>query len=259
MPAADQAGNDDPFSRYLDPQMPAPTDKVLHTAIQRLGLPGVMIGHRLISPGDEYALFPEEAVASSSTKIRRSRGAVRIVARELLARTGCEICAVPKSSSGAPIWPSQIVGSLAHDAHVAVAALAPHREFASIGIDVEPAEGVPIELLKIIATPLELSALDTYAYGGRLLFVAKEAVYKAVAGLDRMFLNHRDVEVDFLKRKAVVRNGRTVELRFCISTHLVALAFVRRAPSGRVKERVPSNLHWVGSRREMRRIGNALE
>jgi 4'-phosphopantetheinyl transferase EntD len=259
MPAADQAGNDDPFCRYLDPQMPAPTDRVLHTAIQRLGLPGIMIGHRLISPGDEYALLPEEAVASPSAKIRRSSGAARIVARELLARTGCEICAVPKCSSGAPIWPPQIVGSLAHDTDVAVAALAPHREFASIGIDVEPAEPLPIELLKIIATSSEQSALDTYVFGGRLLFVAKEAVYKAVSGLDRMFLNHRDVEVDFLKRKAVVRNGRTVEFRFCISTHLVVLAFVRRAPSRRVKERVSANLHWVGSRREIRRIGNALE
>ncbi len=252
-------GTGDPLYPYLDRQMLAPTDLLLQTAIERLALPGIMIGHRLISPGDEYALFPEEAVASSSTIVRRSSGAARIVARELLARTGCEICAVPKSSSGAPIWPPRIVGSLAHDAHVAVAALASHREFASIGIDVEPAEAVPIELLKIIATPSELSALDTYAYGGRLLFVAKEAVYKAVAELDRMFLNHRDVKVDFLKRKAVVRNGRMVELRFCISTHLVALAFVRRAPSGRVKERVSSDLHWVGSRREMRRIGNALE
>jgi hypothetical protein len=58
-------------------------------------------------------------------------------------------------------------------------------------------------------------------------------VYKAVADLDQRFLNHHDVEVDFHKRRAVVRNGRTVELRFCISTHLLALAFVRRMPAVR--------------------------
>lgn len=211
--------------------MPTPADPLLQRAIERLALPGIMIGHRLISPGDEYALLPQEAVASPSAKVRRPSGAARIVARELLARMGCEACAVPKASSGAPIWPPQIVGSLAHDSQVAIAALAPCREFASIGIDVEPAEAAPIELLKIIATPSELSTLDTYAYGGRLLFVAKEAAYKALAGLDQLFLDHRDVEVDFVKRRAVVRNGRTLELRFCISSHLVALAFVRHAPS----------------------------
>jgi 4'-phosphopantetheinyl transferase EntD len=204
---------------------------ILQTAIEQLAVPGIMIGHRLISPGDEDTLLPDDAVTSTSAKTRRASGAARVIAREFLAGAGCENCAIPKAPSGAPIWPSQIVGSLAHDSYVAVAAVAPHCEFAGIGIDIEPAEALPIELLKIIATPSEQSALATYVYGGRLLFAAKEAVYKAVAGLDQIFLNHHDVEVDFLKRKAVVRNGRTVELRFCMSTHLLALAFIRRAPS----------------------------
>jgi 4'-phosphopantetheinyl transferase EntD len=201
---------------------------ILQTAIEQLAVPGIMIGHRPISPGDEDTLLPEEAVALPSAKTRRASGAARVVARELLAGAGFQNCAIPKAPSGAPLWPSQIVGSLAHDSHVAVAAVAPHREFAGIGIDIEPAEALPIELLTSIATPSEQSALATYVYGGRLLFAAKEAVYKAVAGLDQIFLNHHDVEVDFLKRKAVVRNGRTVELRFCMSSHLLALAFVRR-------------------------------
>jgi 4'-phosphopantetheinyl transferase EntD len=202
----------------------------LQTAIEQLAVPGIMIGHRLISPGDEGTLLPDDAVTSSSAKSRRASGAARVVARELLAGAGFQNCAIPKAPSGTPLWPLQIVGSLAHDSDVAVAAVAPHREFAGIGIDIEPAEALPIELLKIIATPSEQSALATYVYGGRLLFAAKEAVYKAVAGLDQIFLNHHDVEVDFLKRKAVVRNGRTLELRFCMSTHLLALAFIRRAP-----------------------------
>ena len=61
---------------------------------------------------------------------------------------------------------------------------------------------------------------------GRLLFVAKEAVYKAVYPLDQTFLDHHDVEIDFADRKGFVRNGRVVELRFCIAAHLVALAFL---------------------------------
>jgi 4'-phosphopantetheinyl transferase EntD len=202
----------------------------LQMAIEQLAVPGIAIGHRLISPGDEHTLLPEETVTSPSAKSRRASGAARVVARELLAGAGLQNCAIPKSSSGAPLWPPQIVGSLAHVSDVAVAAVAPHREYAGIGIDIEPAEALPIELLATIATPTERLALATYVYDGRLLFAAKEAVYKAVAGLDQIFLDHRDVEVDLGERKALVRNGRTVELRFGMSSHLLVLAFIRRSP-----------------------------
>ena len=214
--------------------MVASANDSLPAAIERLAVPGILIGYRPIMAGDECARLPEEVMASRHTKSRRASGAARIAARELLARAGHGICAIPKLPSGAPLWPAEIVGSLAHDSDIAVAAIAPRRSFANIGIDVEPAEALPFELLNVIATPLEQSALASYRYGGRLLFAAKEAVYKAVAALDQVFLNHHDVEIDLLRRKALVRNGRTVELRFCISTRLLALAFVRHAPQGRV-------------------------
>lgn len=212
--------------------MLANANDLLTPAIERLAVPGILIGHRRIVAGDERALLPEKAIASGRTKSRRASGAARIVARELLARAGYGICAVPKLPSGAPSWPAEMVGSLAHDSDIAVAAIAPRRSYANIGIDVEPAEALPFELLNVIATPLERSVLASYRFGGRLLFAAKEAVYKAVGTLDQVFLNHQDVEIDFLRRQALVRNGRTVELRFCISTHLLVLAFVRHAPRG---------------------------
>jgi hypothetical protein len=34
------------------------------------------------------------------------------------------------------------------------------------------------------------------------------------------------VQIKLAERKAIVRGGRVVELRFCIATHLVALAFM---------------------------------
>src|SRR5262249_59963041 len=84
-----------------------------------------MVGHRLISPGDEDALWPEEIppLASSVDKVRRASGAARIVARQLLRRLGQPECALPRGSGGAPRWPTGIVGSLAHDSSVAVAAV----------------------------------------------------------------------------------------------------------------------------------------
>jgi 4'-phosphopantetheinyl transferase EntD len=200
----------------------------LQFEIERISLPGIKIGHRLISPGDEYALKPDEicAVASSATKVRRASGAARIVARELLADFGHIECAVPKAPSGAPIWPAGMVGSLAHDHRVAVAAIAKSYRFFALGIDIEPAEVLPSELLDIVATPQERLQIRNDPYHGRLLFAAKEAVYKAVFPLDQIFLDHHDVQVNFANQNATVPNGRVVELRFCIASHLVVLAFL---------------------------------
>ena len=209
--------------------MTVTTDPLFQSAIDTLAFPGVTVGHRLISPGDEHALLKEEApaFAASVVKVRRASGAARIVARRLLTQLGHPDCALPKGPAGAPMWPAGIIGSLAHDARVAVAAVGMRADVDALGIDVEPAECLPSELLDLVATPQERLNLGYDAYHGRLLFVAKEAVYKAVHPLDHTFLEHHDIEINLLERKAVVRNGRVVELGFSISSHhLVALAFL---------------------------------
>ena len=168
------------------------------------------------------------ALAASVVKVRRASGAARIVARQLLTQLGYANCALPKGPTGAPVWPAGIVGSLAHDSRVAVAAVGMRADVGALGIDVEPAECLPSELLDLVATPQERLNLGDDVYRGRLLFVAKEAVYKAVHPLDQTFLEHHDVEINLSERTAVVRSGRVVELRFSISAHhLVALAFLR--------------------------------
>jgi 4'-phosphopantetheinyl transferase EntD len=198
------------------------------TAIDELAIPGVLVGQRVIVPGDEAALLPEEAPAfeRSVVAVRRASGAAREVARNLLRRLGHPEWPIKRSSAGAPIWPEGIKGSLAHDSDYAVAAVCREQDFSALGIDVEPAELLPHELVDLVATPREREHLDADGFGGRMLFVAKEAVYKAVYPLDRMFLDHHDVEIDFAKRKATVCNGRVVHLRFCMSSHLVTLAFI---------------------------------
>ena len=203
-------------------------DPLLQSAIDALAFPGVLIGHRLISPGDENALLRDEAAAfaGSVVKVRRASGAARIVARQLLARLGYPECPVPRAASGAPVWPAGVVGSLAHDARVAVATVGMSRDVGALGIDVEPAECLPSELLALVATPRERLEIGDDPFQGRLLFAAKEAVYKAVYPLDRTFLEHHDVQINLADRKAIVRNGRIVEIRLSVSAHFVALAFL---------------------------------
>jgi 4'-phosphopantetheinyl transferase EntD len=205
------------------------TDPELARAIAAMVVPGIAIDHRLIAEGDEAALLSDEmaAFAGSVTKVRRASGAARIVARQLLSRFGYfEPQAIPKSTGGMPVWPNDIVGSLAHDAKVAVAAMAARQDFLSIGVDVEPAEPIDPDLLGMIATPAERATAPAEPTRGRLLFSIKEAVYKAVYPLDGRFLDHHDVEVSLPAGTARVRDGREVQFRHCAATHIVVLAFI---------------------------------
>jgi 4'-phosphopantetheinyl transferase EntD len=204
----------------------ATVDPALERALDSLALPGLLIGHRLIAAGDELALLDEEAqsIASPAVAVRRASAAARIVARQLLAQLGFAASPLPKDQAGVPIWPQGIIGSLAHDDRVAVAAVARRSAFKAVGIDVEPAKPLPPELLDLVATPQERRSIGDDPGRGRLLFAAKEAVYKAVYPLDRVFLEYHDIEVDLASRKAVVRNGRVLALRYCMSSHVVVLA-----------------------------------
>lgn len=205
-------------------------DPVLQQALEALA-PGIAIGHRLITDGDEAALMDDEAqsIASEIAAARRASGAARIVAREMLARFGQSPCALPKTTAGLPTWPKDIVGSLAHDDLIAVAALARRHEFEAVGIDIEPAEPLPADVVELVVTAREHSGLSNDPLQGRFLFAAKEAVYKALYPRDRVFLEYHDIEVDLAGGKAVVSNGHVLELRFCRTSHVVALAFVRAA------------------------------
>jgi len=208
--------------------MTAATDLALERAIGALAVPGILIGYRLIAPDDALALRPDErdAFANSVDKVRRASGAARIVARSLMAQFGHPAQSVPKSASGAPVWPAGYVGSLAHDNRVAVAALARRSDFIGLGIDIEPAEPLDADLLDLVTTPSERREIAGDLSQGRLLFTIKEAVYKATHPLDGAFLEHHDVEVDLAAGTAMARTGRTVQFRHVASSHIVVLAYI---------------------------------
>jgi 4'-phosphopantetheinyl transferase EntD len=214
-------------SGYMD-LMTTAQHSLLRRAIEEISVPRVLIDHRLIAEGDEQALLAEErsAFARSVVKVQRASGAARIVARELMRRAGVAPQPVVKLTGGMPTWPDGIVGSLAHDATVAVAALARCYDYLSLGVDIEPAEPLAPDLLDMVATAGERAGMQDAPLDGRLLFSVKEAVYKAAYPLDRVFLDHHDVEVDLAAQTATIRNGRTIAFAYSRTSHFVVLAFV---------------------------------
>lgn len=118
----------------------------------------------------------------------------RAAAAAALADLGAPDAEIPVGPDRAPVWPSDIVGSIAHTRGVAVAAVAWATAFRSLGIDVEPAERrIDAGTMRRIRRPEEEPN-----FGDResvlALFCAKEATYKALAPLGADKLGFHDVE-----------------------------------------------------------------
>jgi 4'-phosphopantetheinyl transferase EntD len=206
-------------------------DPSTQRAIHTLAVPGLLTGHRVISQGDELALLHEEIDSLSFPAIerRRASGAARRVARGLMNSMGFAGLPILRSTFGAPIWPAGVIGSMAHDDRIAVAAVGlRRRDLDAVGIDIEPALPLPMDMVELIATPGERRTIADNPVGAKLLFAIKEAVYKAAYPLDHEFLDFHDIEVDLVERLALIRTGRTLALHWCVSSHVLVVATVQK-------------------------------
>ncbi len=206
--------------------------EALAAVLAGLAPEGLLTGVRGIAAGDEMALMPAEAatIATTALAARRASGAARILARELLARLGHGATAIPRGTSGAPVWPEGITGSLAHDDEVAVAVVARAGEGATLeatlGIDVEPAEPLPREVAALVEFPGDRLADPADPLAHRLLFAAKEAVYKAVFPRIGKILEWEDIRVDLVTGRAVTSSRHEVEIFHARAPRIVVLARV---------------------------------
>ncbi|MET9431108.1 MULTISPECIES: 4'-phosphopantetheinyl transferase superfamily protein [unclassified Streptomyces] len=157
------------------------------------------------APGlDADGLYPEEAllVAHAVPKRRREFATVRRCARAALARLGAPPAPLLKDPRGAPGWPPGYVGSLTHCAGYRAAAVAPADRLAALGIDAEPHLPLPDEgVTELVIRPEErarigaLSARRPDVHWDRLLYSAKESVYKVWYPLTRSWLDFQDASL----------------------------------------------------------------
>ncbi len=153
---------------------------------------------------DEGELFPEEAalVAGTSAKRRREFTGVRVCARLALVRAGVRPAPIMPGPSGSPRWPPGIVGSMTHCDGYRAAAVGRADTFAAIGIDAEPDEMLPGSVLPRVASESERTALAGLAAVApgfcwdRILFSAKESVFKAWFPATGLRLGFSDAEVE---------------------------------------------------------------
>jgi 4'-phosphopantetheinyl transferase EntD len=155
----------------------------------------------MFSDAPESTMFAIEAaaVANAVAERRREFGTVRYCARKALLQIGVAPVPVLKDVDGAPRWPVGVVGSMTHCAGYRAAAVARSGELCSVGIDAEPHDAVPDAALDLVLRgeerPRLLALADAYPnlHWDRILFCAKEAVYKAWFPLTRRWLDFADV------------------------------------------------------------------
>jgi 4'-phosphopantetheinyl transferase EntD len=152
----------------------------------------------------DTALFPEEyaVIAKAVESRRREFITARVCARRALARLGQAPVPVLPGLRGAPQWPEGVTGSITHCDGYRAAAVALAKDVVSIGVDAEPDEPLPDHrILDLIARDEERARLADLAAKmpniswDRLLFSAKESVYKTWFPLARCWLDFESADV----------------------------------------------------------------
>lgn len=167
--------------------------------------------------GDDPAAYllpaEEPIVARAVEKRRREVTNARSCARRALRQlTGGQAGdqgpepAILRGERGEPLWPDGVIGSITHTAGYCAAVVGAAGETRSVGIDAEPNGPLPDGVLAHVAFGAELdelAGLDNRPAAGpgvhwdRLLFSAKESVYKAWYPLTRRWLGFEDAVLRF--------------------------------------------------------------
>jgi len=178
-------------------------------------LPQEVIAVETFADDAAARLFPEEeaVIAKAVAKRRVEFTTARACARAGLARLGEPSAPILSGPSGAPQWPQGITGSITHCDGYRAVAVARLRDVATLGVDAEPDEELPDGVLDVIALDHERARLAVLAGTSpgvcwdRLLFSAKESVYKAWFPLAPRWLGFEsaDVTIDPLRRTFTAR------------------------------------------------------
>ncbi|MGW2086544.1 4'-phosphopantetheinyl transferase family protein [Streptomyces sp. NPDC001880] len=135
-------------------------------------------------------------------KRRKEFTTTRHCARRALGSLGIAPVPILKGERGAPLWPENTVGSLTHCTGYRAAAVAHRPDVLTVGIDAEQHAPLPGDVHNSIALATEqrrereLRLEHPRIHWDRLLFSAKEAVYKAWFPLTRRWLGFEEADIE---------------------------------------------------------------
>ncbi|MFJ9723694.1 4'-phosphopantetheinyl transferase [Streptomyces sp. NPDC101209] len=160
-------------------------------------------------------LYPEEAevVSRAVAKRRHEFALVRTCARRAMEKLGVPPQPLLPGERGAPRWPAGLAGSMTHCDDYGAAAVVRVTDLASLGIDAEPDQPLPDGVLDAVFLPGETARLRRLAeerpevQWDRLLFSAKESVYKAWFPLTGRWLDFTEADIEVSADAGRPRHG----------------------------------------------------
>ncbi len=165
-------------------------------------LPPPVVAVEAFEDPPDPMLYPEEEalLRRAVDKRRREFATVRACARVALAQLGLPPGPILPGPRGAPRWPAGVVGSMTHCEGYRACAVAPQERVRAIGLDAEPNGVLPAGVLRIISLEEERAMLAGLPAGtgvcwDRLLFCAKESVYKTWFPLTQRWLDFSEAAV----------------------------------------------------------------
>jgi 4'-phosphopantetheinyl transferase EntD len=151
-------------------------------------------------PPGNFLLLPDEVDSTLNMRPRRlaefTHG--RACARQALTKLGYPECPIPVGQNRAPTWPGGVVGSISHSRECAAAVVTHRNDFSGLGVDLEVSEPLDEPLLSMICRPEEIELLDNQAeklYFAKIIFSAKEAVYKCIWPTILRFVDFHEIEI----------------------------------------------------------------
>lgn len=172
--------------------------------VVRRGLPrpvGVGVRHLAEMGNAPPALFAQEEAALGPRAVQQRRvlfALGRAAARDALAELGVAAVPIGRGADGAPAWPAGVVGAISHSHEVAIAVAGWRSDYVGLGVDVEElGRGVRADIARLVCRPEEMEWVDVAGGMQKLimLFSAKEAVFKALYPIERVWLGFEDAEL----------------------------------------------------------------
>jgi 4'-phosphopantetheinyl transferase EntD len=155
-----------------------------------------------VDPPEATLFLEEELLISKAVEKRRSEFTTgRWCAREAMIRLGRQPSAILPGTRGEPQWPAGLVGSITHCAGYRGAVVAESERISTVGIDAEPNGALPNGVLESVSLAEERDRMATLrrdhpeVHWDRLLFSAKESVYKAWFPLTERWLDFEDANI----------------------------------------------------------------
>lgn len=177
---------------------------------------GPNVGVGLTDPRDPpTGLWPSEAAAMSRAvpKRRAEFAAGRRAARAAMADLNVAATGIAQGRDRTPQWPTGLCGAIAHCDTCCIAIIADTATHATLGVDVEPAAGLELDLTETVCTAYEqvwVAQQTDQRLAAKMIFCAKEAIYKAQYPLTQKVIDFQAVTLEMAQENFVFHGTATL-------------------------------------------------